>query len=156
VHPLRRQTNESVSKLLDELEELDLTKSERLQLVNLAPTSIVELHVVRPLSSLSSLFFLTLPLPQCIEDIGERFDDPAQESLVALITSHLSSVEDTSTAASKDAADAAAAREAAQRDKDKMEIDEREAEAVQDDSNFVNEGWDGQRANENAENDIDE
>lgn len=148
-----------MSKLLDELEELELTKAERLQLVNLAPTSVVELHVVRPLSPVHSLSTLPDPLSplQCIEDLEERFPEgPAQDSLLALIKTHLSSVEDASTAASKDAADAAAAREAAQRDKDKMEIDEREAEAVQDDSTFVNEGWDGMRANENAENDIDE
>jgi len=48
VHPTRRQTGDAVSTLLDELEQLQLTKAERLQVVNLAPTSLVELHVVRP------------------------------------------------------------------------------------------------------------
>jgi len=47
-----RQSEESIGELLDQLEKLDLTKSERLQLINTAPTTLVELHVVR-----------TLPLP---------------------------------------------------------------------------------------------
>lgn len=50
VHPTIRQTEESVVKFLDKLETdpqyTQLTKSERLQLVNSAPTSLVELHVV--------------------------------------------------------------------------------------------------------------
>ncbi|GAA5901382.1 hypothetical protein JCM6882_007762 [Rhodosporidiobolus microsporus] len=143
VHPMRRQTTESVGKLLDELEELDLTKAERLQLVNLAPTSIVELHV-------------------CIEDIGERFPtDASQEHLLSLIKSHLSSTSSSDAAASASAsaasaaaasAAAAAAREAA----DKMEVDEREAAAIADEEDFIAETFAGGRANEDVENDIDE
>lgn len=47
VHPMRRQTSAAVAQLLDGLDDYDLTKSERLQIVNLAPTTLVELHVVR-------------------------------------------------------------------------------------------------------------
>lgn len=53
VHPLRRQTNASVNKLLDELEKVDLTKAERLQILNLAPTTLVALVVVRSLVTLA-------------------------------------------------------------------------------------------------------
>ncbi|GAA6064609.1 hypothetical protein JCM10212_007098 [Sporobolomyces blumeae] len=87
VHPTRRQTAESVSTLLDALDRYDLTKAERLQLVNSAPTSLVELHV-------------------CIEDLEERFPgDEAQESLLSEIRSHLSRkpVQSTTTASSSDA-----------------------------------------------------
>lgn len=53
VHPTRRQSRDGISHLLDGLAaDFKLTKSERLQIVNLAPTSLVELHVV----SLSSFF----------------------------------------------------------------------------------------------------
>jgi hypothetical protein len=45
VHPMRRQTSAAVAQLLDGLDDYDLTKS--LQIVNLAPTTLVELHVVR-------------------------------------------------------------------------------------------------------------
>ncbi|GAA5867048.1 hypothetical protein JCM8547_008423 [Rhodosporidiobolus lusitaniae] len=138
VHPLRRQTSESVSKLLDELEELELTKAERLQLVNLAPTSIVELHV-------------------CIEEFEERFPPgEAQDDLLRIIKAHLSSEESASTAQARNEADAAAAKLAAQREQDKMEVDEREAEAIQDETGFVDEVYTGGRANEDVENDIDE
>ncbi|GAA6032497.1 hypothetical protein JCM8097_004787 [Rhodosporidiobolus ruineniae] len=142
VHPMRRQTTDSVSKLLDQLEELDLTKAERLQLVNLMPSNTVELHV-------------------CIEEISERFPtDEEQQHLLSLIKTHLSSVEDAATAAKKEAAAQAAAREAAQRAEEAraeaMEVDEREAAAIADDEGFVDEGGRGTRANEDVENDIDE
>lgn len=48
MHPLRRQTSASISTLLDELEQFDFTKAERLQIVNLAPVTLVALVVVRP------------------------------------------------------------------------------------------------------------
>lgn len=52
---MRRQTSAAVARLLDGLDDYDLTKSERLQIVNLAPTTLVELHVVRcPFSSTRS------------------------------------------------------------------------------------------------------
>jgi hypothetical protein len=60
VHPTIRQTEESVVKFLDKLETdpqyTQLTKSERLQLVNSAPTSLVELHVVSRASLENSIY----------------------------------------------------------------------------------------------------
>lgn len=53
VHPLRRQSTAAITRLLDELEKLDLTKAERLQIINLAPTTLVALVVVRLRLSLS-------------------------------------------------------------------------------------------------------
>ncbi|BGP16992.1 hypothetical protein JCM10213_007438 [Rhodosporidiobolus nylandii] len=137
VQPMRRQTTESVSKLLDELEELDLTKAERLQLVNLAPASIVELHV-------------------CIEEITDRFSDEQQEQLLATIRSHLSSEEADETAERRDAEAEAAAAEAAARDAEAMEVDEREAAAITEDDGFIDEVFAGGRKGDDVENDIDE
>ncbi|GAA5975310.1 hypothetical protein JCM11641_005933 [Rhodosporidiobolus odoratus] len=139
VHPMRRQSAEAVTKLLDELEELDLTKAERLQLVNLAPTSIVELHV-------------------CVEDISDRFNDSEQEHLLHLIKSHLTpeEKEEPATAEHKDATDAFAAAAAAAGEPDTMDVDEREAAALAEDDGFIDEVWAGGRANEDVENDIDE
>ena len=45
---MRRQTSADVSALLDELEKLELTKAERLQIINLAPTNLVGITIVRP------------------------------------------------------------------------------------------------------------
>ncbi|GAA5968458.1 hypothetical protein JCM8115_006395 [Rhodotorula mucilaginosa] len=139
VHPMRRQTSAAVAQLLDGLDDYDLTKSERLQIVNLAPTTLVELHV-------------------CIEDLAERFSDDRQEALLELVRSHLSS-ETTST--SKDAA-AAAAEEApvmppsanADADLDDAEPDE-DAE-IDEEMALIDEAYGGTRANEQVENDIDE
>ena len=41
------QTEEGITKLVKSLAPYDLTKSEKLQIVNLAPTLPVELYVVR-------------------------------------------------------------------------------------------------------------
>ncbi|KWU44064.1 hypothetical protein RHOSPDRAFT_34495 [Rhodotorula sp. JG-1b] len=140
VHPMRRQTSAAVAQLLDGLDDYDLTKSERLQIVNLAPTTLVELHV-------------------CIEDLAERFNDDRQEALLELVRSHLSS-ETTST--SKDAAAAAAVEEApvmppnvnADDDLDDAEPDE-DAE-IDEEMALIDEAYGGTRANEQVENDIDE
>ncbi|BGP32892.1 hypothetical protein JCM10296v2_004677 [Rhodotorula toruloides] len=135
VHPMRRQTTASVSKLLDELEELDLTKAERLQLVNLAPTTAVELHV-------------------CIEDITERFDEAGQERLLHLVKEHLGA-EDAATAATKQAEEERIVAAAMEVDEPaQQEVDEREAEALMDDNALIDEGYAGR--GDQYENDIDE
>ncbi|KAL8280739.1 hypothetical protein RQP46_006743 [Phenoliferia psychrophenolica] len=46
VHPIRRQTSSSISKLLKALKSYDLTKAERLSIVNLAPLDLVHIVVV--------------------------------------------------------------------------------------------------------------
>ncbi|KAK1219846.1 hypothetical protein PQX77_017423 [Marasmius sp. AFHP31] len=44
--PTRSQTTEGVRKLTKDLRQYDLTKAEKLQVVNLAPTTPVELYVI--------------------------------------------------------------------------------------------------------------
>ncbi|GAA6005570.1 DNA-directed RNA polymerase III subunit RPC17 [Rhodotorula paludigena] len=141
VHPTRRQTTESVTRLLDDLDELDLTKAERLQIVNLAPATAVELHI-------------------CIEDITDRFDESEQERILALVKSHLSA-DDAAlavpSAAAKLAEEERLAAEAAQLDGSAhMAVDEREEAELQDDEGLVDDVFAGGRANEDVERDIDE
>ncbi|SCV70028.1 BQ2448_1422 [Microbotryum intermedium] len=72
-HPHLRQTTSSVDQLLDKLERLDLTKAERLQIVNLAPSKLVH-------------FVLS------IDDFEERFPGPDErEHLLSIVRDHLSS-----------------------------------------------------------------
>lgn len=46
--PTISQTSEGITKLVKDLAPYELTKAEKLQVVNLAPTEPVELYVVRP------------------------------------------------------------------------------------------------------------
>ncbi|KAI5474482.1 protein of RNA polymerase II, Rpb4 family [Pseudohyphozyma bogoriensis] len=118
VHPIRRQTEASISTLLDELEKLDLTKAERLQIINLAPTTLVALVV-------------------CVEDFEQRFPtDESQKHILNLVKSHLSaevapSVLPTATASTRN-------RKA---DYEEDEMDEDQIYAAEDDpdEDFVNE-----------------
>lgn len=45
--PTRVQTGASIAQLVRDLAPFELTKAEKLQIVNLAPTETVELYVVR-------------------------------------------------------------------------------------------------------------
>ena len=45
--PPSRQSDAAITKLIKKLAPYDLTKAEKLQIVNLAPTQAVELYVVR-------------------------------------------------------------------------------------------------------------
>ncbi|GAA5962020.1 hypothetical protein JCM21900_002800 [Sporobolomyces salmonicolor] len=130
VHPIRRQTPKSVANLLDKLEDLDLTKAERLHIVNLAPTSLVELHV-------------------CIEELGERFSEPQQLELVQMVKDHLGKLDQATTR------DGDAALED-RMDEDRDELDEREAAALHEEDELIDEGLGGGGAQEDAVNDIDE
>ncbi|KAH7919067.1 hypothetical protein BV22DRAFT_1115309 [Leucogyrophana mollusca] len=44
--PTRQQSNAKISQLVRDLEPFNLTKAEKLQIVNLAPTELVELYVI--------------------------------------------------------------------------------------------------------------
>ena len=95
--PTARQSSESVDRLLDQLEAYTLTKAERLQIVNLAPKSLVELVVVSGQQLLSRGALADAPLLanslQCVEDLEERFpDSTTQEEILALVASHLGEV----------------------------------------------------------------
>ncbi|GAA5897984.1 DNA-directed RNA polymerase III subunit RPC17 [Sporobolomyces salmoneus] len=134
VHPTIRQTEESVVKLLDKLETdpryTQLTKSERLQLVNSAPTSLVELHV-------------------CIEDLTERYPEESEQlEVIDLIRSHLENSQ------------SSAAPTVTNEDIDQLhdEQEQREDERaggdeVYEDDGFVNEGG---RKGDGEERDLDE
>jgi hypothetical protein len=66
--PTRRQTEEGVAALTRALAPFELTKAEKLQVVNLAPTEPVELYVVStslftPFPIFATLFFFLLVLP---------------------------------------------------------------------------------------------
>ena len=47
VHPIRKQSNDAISSLLTALKLYDLTKAERLQIINLAPVDLCHIMVVR-------------------------------------------------------------------------------------------------------------
>ncbi|KLO16188.1 hypothetical protein SCHPADRAFT_225279 [Schizopora paradoxa] len=73
--PTSRQSDAAIAKLVKKLAQYDLTKAEKLQIVNLAPTQAVELYVI----------------VEEIEDrMGDHMDDVLQlvrESLTAIPTS---------------------------------------------------------------------
>ncbi|GAA5868692.1 hypothetical protein JCM3774_003627 [Rhodotorula dairenensis] len=139
VHPMRRQTSAAVAKLLDGLDDYDLTKSERLQIVNLAPTTLVELHV-------------------CIEDLAERYPaDEQQEALLDLVRSHLgNAAPETSTlkevAAHLPLHGADTHDGAGEPDDD----DDADGGEIDEEMALIDEAYGGTRANEQVENDIDE
>ncbi|OCB91071.1 hypothetical protein A7U60_g1708 [Sanghuangporus baumii] len=60
--PTKQQSAESISQLVRDLNKFDLTKAEKLQIVNLAPTEPVELYVI-------------------VEEIEDRFGDKMDEVL---------------------------------------------------------------------------
>lgn len=152
MHPLRRQTNASINKLLDELEKLDLTKAERLQILNLAPTTLVALVVVSlalPVGLRKSI--LTSPSTlQCVDDFEERFQTPEQqEHILTLVKEHLGA-EDAATAL----AHAIAVGKKTADGEDVMDVEEEEYDAMEDEG-LVDEGT-GQGAMEAEARDIDE
>lgn len=57
--PTISQTSEGITKLVKDLAPYELTKAEKLQVVNLAPTEPVELYVVRPRPHLPSPLLFT-------------------------------------------------------------------------------------------------
>ncbi|GAA6025846.1 hypothetical protein JCM11491_003241, partial [Sporobolomyces phaffii] len=141
VHPTVRQTQDSVVRLLDRLESdprySQLTKSERLQLVNACPTSLVELHV-------------------CIEDLAERYPEESQQlELIQVIRSHLDD-----SASSSDAAPTTRDEDlehlGGPDDDDEDDEDARRRaglDEVYEDDAFVNEGG---RRGDGEERDLDE
>ncbi|KAI0315594.1 RNA polymerase Rpb4-domain-containing protein [Amylostereum chailletii] len=69
-HPIGRQTAQGISKLVKDLAPYGLTKSEKLQVVNLAPTEAVELYVI-------------------VEELEDRLGERMEEVLSAVHTSLL-------------------------------------------------------------------
>ncbi|KAH6912584.1 RNA polymerase Rpb4-domain-containing protein [Coprinopsis sp. MPI-PUGE-AT-0042] len=63
--PIKNGTPESITKLVKALEPYDLTKAEKLQIVNLVPTTAVELYVI-------------------VEELEDRFGDRMDDLLQAI------------------------------------------------------------------------
>mmetsp|Transcript_71228 Transcript_71228/g.225122 ORF Transcript_71228/g.225122 Transcript_71228/m.225122 type:complete len:140 (+) Transcript_71228:91-510(+) len=68
--PVGGYTREGVRSFLDAIEVLQLTKAEKLQLINLRPTSAVEVHLV-------------------VEDCEERLKPEQVDNLIELVSEHL-------------------------------------------------------------------
>lgn len=94
-------------------------------------------------------------MPQCIDDLADRYTDEQQEALLDLVRSHLSSTAAPETSASLKQAAAqlpAAAAEAP----DLNDGPDETAEELDEEMAFIDEAYGGVRANEQVENDIDE
>ncbi|KZS97193.1 hypothetical protein SISNIDRAFT_482128 [Sistotremastrum niveocremeum HHB9708] len=81
--PIIQQTEKSVKKLVRDLSKYDLTKAEKLQIVNLAPTEAVELYVI-------------------VEELEDRLEAQMEEILSAVQTSIGSNPSTTEFAAGND------------------------------------------------------
>ncbi|KZT41561.1 hypothetical protein SISSUDRAFT_1069764 [Sistotremastrum suecicum HHB10207 ss-3] len=81
--PIIQQTERSVKKLVRDLSKYDLTKAEKLQIVNLAPTEAVELYVI-------------------VEELEDRLEAQMEEILSAVQTSIGSNPSTTEFAAGND------------------------------------------------------
>lgn len=93
---------------------------------------------------------------QCIEEIVARFSEPEQEHILQLVRSHLGD-EASATAAAKEAEAERVAAAAAAMDVDgPEEVDEREAQAMQEEEDLIDDVQTWTRAGDDAENDIDE
>lgn len=79
--PTRVQTAQGIQRLTKNLSSFDLTKAEKLQIVNLTPVEPVELYVVRPSGSspqLARSFFFS---EQIVEELEDRLGNSMEEVL---------------------------------------------------------------------------
>ncbi|KAK4057334.1 hypothetical protein OIO90_001831 [Microbotryomycetes sp. JL221] len=138
--PVLQQTEELVTALLERLESFNLTKAERLQIINLAPRSLVELVV-------------------CVEDLEERFPDTiAQEEILALIASHLGPLKSKDERAAQRLQQVGASVYAHARAQDEAEDDDVAAAqeaAIEEDEGLIDEGT-GQGILEDTGRELDE
>lgn len=81
--PTSRQSDATIAQLTKNLASYDLTKAEKLQIVNLAPTEAVELYVVSISRCLSPFltYFLSLIASQIVEELEDRLGDKMQDIL---------------------------------------------------------------------------
>ena len=85
---MRRQSERSVRALTTGLRKYDLTKAEKLQMVNLAPTEPVELYVVSHRFILSIIGTGLLISLKVVEELEDRFD--SMDEILELVKSTLS------------------------------------------------------------------
>ncbi|KAH8831452.1 RNA polymerase Rpb4-domain-containing protein [Flagelloscypha sp. PMI_526] len=76
--PTALQTPEGITELTKQLQPFELTKAEKLQIVNLAPRSTVELYVI-------------------VEESEDRFGEDGMNSILALVNASLSEATTTTT-----------------------------------------------------------
>ena len=80
--PVSHETESGVSACLSKLDAYKLTKAEKLQIINLAPTSEVVVNLVREhLKCINST--------QLIEECEERLSDQAMEQLISDVSTTL-------------------------------------------------------------------
>lgn len=76
------QTPAGITKLVKDLAPFELTKAEKLQVVNLAPTEPVELYVVR--LYLYRFHFEMINIRQIVEELEDRLGDRMDDILTAV------------------------------------------------------------------------
>lgn len=79
--PMHRQSEASISKLVKDLAPYELTKAEKLQIVNLTPTEPVELYVVHVSCISLPPFRILLASIKIVEEIEDRLGDRMNEVL---------------------------------------------------------------------------
>ncbi|KAH8916770.1 hypothetical protein BT69DRAFT_1339822 [Atractiella rhizophila] len=141
--PTTRQSPRLIASLLRQLEAYALTKAEKLQIVNLMPRELVDLHVI-------------------VEELDSRFGPDQIASLLALVSSHLTEHVDTTLAASSTGQAHAPAGKGVNgiggdggRVEVELEVDE-EMEMLQQEEEFVHEGLGGEGGDGKEGRDIDE
>ncbi|KAF5360461.1 hypothetical protein D9756_004951 [Leucocoprinus leucothites] len=86
--PTASQTPNGISQLVKDLSPYDLTKAEKLQIVNLTPTTPVELYVVRPyLACLTTLILMFTLTTKIVEELEDRLGDSMDSILTTVETS---------------------------------------------------------------------
>ena len=68
--PVVSQSNDAIKKFMTEIKDFELTKSEKLMILNHCPQSEVELHLL-------------------VEEIDERLNEDQREKIVQLVAKHL-------------------------------------------------------------------
>jgi RNA polymerase Rpb4 len=131
--PTRVQTAQGIQRLTKDLAAFDLTKAEKLQIVNLTPVEPVELYVVRsspssPSSHVHSYFYFR---EQIVEELEDRLGN-CMEEVLGVVRSSLTAPPPFSAAASTVSATGAELAAAAQPRALEI-VDETPASAVHDD-----------------------
>ncbi|XP_014231449.1 DNA-directed RNA polymerase III subunit RPC9 [Trichogramma pretiosum] len=73
--PCKDQTADKITGFMTAVESFKLSKSEKLTILNLFPTTVLELHLL-------------------IEDCEERFNEEEEEKLLMIIAEHLETVKE--------------------------------------------------------------
>jgi hypothetical protein len=131
--PTRVQTAQGIQRLTKNLAAFDLTKAEKLQLVNLTPVEPVELYVVRSSPSSPSSLVYSLFFPeQIVEELEDRLGN-CMEEVLSVVRSSLTAPPPLSAAASTASAATGAELAPTAQPRALEIVDETPASAVHDD-----------------------